>query len=709
MESYTLNQSIKIINQCAHNIENKNEQRSQLIKILDTRKSFHPEAQKVITALISSCGLFPYLSDDEIKDDTLELITREFHKSKNIPEIYFHEEQLRVWGYLKNGENVILSAPTSFGKSLLIQEIVASRQHRNIVIIQPTLALLDETRKKLTKYSESYKVILSTKQIPSKDKGNIFLFTGERVVEYEHFPEINYFIVDEFYKLSIDREDDRAFVLNQAFYKLKKTNAPFYLLGPAIDALTHQTHERVGARWIKSNFSTVTVDEVKVEIPSTAKNDERSLILFDLLLKLKEPTLIYCSSPDRATMLARFFYFYLTREARSKESSHSEILNLIEWIDEQIHEDWILSSCLHSNIGIHHGSLPRHISSSMVDLFNKGQIQFLFCTSTLIEGVNTSAKNIVLYDKKKGSTPIDSFDFQNIKGRSGRMNQYFTGRIYNFHTEPDQFEVMIDIPVVSQDNAPEEVLAFMDAADLTKDSAIKLRNKIGTNPLLVETIKLNPGISIDAQLALINELETDIQGYHAKLHWTGIPTYQNLFDSCDLIWKFLLNSKDNKANIRNSKQLTTVTKNYLNAKNIRYLIEKDFNSDYWKSKIQDDSERINHVVNSVLSIYRQWFDFKLPKLLNVLSNIQRFVFQSNNLSFGEYSYVAGLIENSFLDPKLLAIQEYDVPQSAIRKLIPIIPSNADTDEIMLLIKKLTKEQLIDLGLIEYEIGKVLRM
>jgi replicative superfamily II helicase len=40
------------------------------------------------------------------------------------------------------------SAPTSFGKSLLIEEIVASKKYKNIIIIQPTLALLDETRKK---------------------------------------------------------------------------------------------------------------------------------------------------------------------------------------------------------------------------------------------------------------------------------------------------------------------------------------------------------------------------------------------------------------------------------------------------------------------------------------------------------------------------------------------------------------------------------
>ena len=54
-----------------------------------------------------------------------------------------------------------------------------------MVIIQPTLALLDETRKKYKKYSNFYNLILSTSQSP--EKNNIFLFTAERVVEYNKF------------------------------------------------------------------------------------------------------------------------------------------------------------------------------------------------------------------------------------------------------------------------------------------------------------------------------------------------------------------------------------------------------------------------------------------------------------------------------------------------------------------------------------------
>ncbi|VVM18302.1 hypothetical protein BSPWISOXPB_3366 [uncultured Gammaproteobacteria bacterium] len=37
----------------------------------------------------------------------------------------------------------------------------------------------------------------------------------------------------------------------------------------------------------------------------------------------------------------------------------------------------------------------------MIDYFNEEKLKYIFCTSTIIEGVNTSAKNIIYFDKKK--------------------------------------------------------------------------------------------------------------------------------------------------------------------------------------------------------------------------------------------------------------------------------------------------------------------
>lgn len=92
--------------------------------------------------------------------------------------------------------------------------------------------MLDETRLKLKKYADDYKIIVRTSQPYSEDKRNLFLLTAERVMEYEPLPQIDFLIIDEFYKLSLRRKDDQADTLNNAFLKVvNKFHPRFYFLG----------------------------------------------------------------------------------------------------------------------------------------------------------------------------------------------------------------------------------------------------------------------------------------------------------------------------------------------------------------------------------------------------------------------------------------------------------------------------------------------
>ncbi|MCB0395854.1 MAG: DEAD/DEAH box helicase, partial [Flavobacteriales bacterium] len=184
--------------------------RELIIRVLDAWDKIDTATKPMWNDLIEASGLYPYVNDEFIKG--AGLLRYELHRSPFLKDYFLHEEQHQISMNLLSEESVVLSAPTSFGKSLLIQEIVASGKYKNIVIVQPTLALLDETRKKLRKYGDKYKIILSTSHEPSETDGNVFLFTGERVVEYKHFNTVDFFVIDEFYKLSPDRDDERAVI-----------------------------------------------------------------------------------------------------------------------------------------------------------------------------------------------------------------------------------------------------------------------------------------------------------------------------------------------------------------------------------------------------------------------------------------------------------------------------------------------------------------
>lgn len=237
-------------------IENENIAQKLIVNILDKKNKFDPNLNLILTDLIEAVGFYPYLEKENFKlDSTDALIRQVYHHSDNLDK-YLHEDQKHLLSLLISDKNVIVSAPTSFGKSLLIEEIVSSRKFKNIVIIQPTLALLDETRRKLKKYDENYKLIVRTSQETSIQKGNIYLFTAERVNEYKEFIDVDFIIVDEFYKLSSKRDDERADSLNNALHYILKTfNCKFYLLGPNIDGISEGFAEKYNAIFYKTQSS----------------------------------------------------------------------------------------------------------------------------------------------------------------------------------------------------------------------------------------------------------------------------------------------------------------------------------------------------------------------------------------------------------------------------------------------------------------------
>nr|MBP8083139.1 DEAD/DEAH box helicase [Spirochaetota bacterium] len=456
--------------------------RKIIIYVLDNWKKIPNETVEIWTDLIESAGFYPYLEKEKDNLKFINLagkIRKNCHFSENIipkeNEKYFlHEEQKYLKSILESGQNLIVSAPTSFGKSLLIEEMVASNKYKNILIIQPTLALLDETRKKLKKYQDNYRMIIRTSQESSKDKGNLFLLTAERVMEYKNLPMIDFFVIDEFYKLSAKRDDERSDVLNNAFYKLLQQNQvpQFYLLGPNIDDISKGFTNKYNATFYKTNYSLI---ENKVEDIYSMHKDKfkeprkykefKEEKLFELLFDLiDQQSIIYCSSPSRVRDLAEKYCLFLI----NKQIEKSGDLPLIEWIKENINSKWNLITFLNYGIGINDGALQKHINSSIIDSFNDKKLKYIFCTSTIIEGVNTSAKNVIYFDHTKGKNKkIDYFDYSNIKGRSGRMMIHYIGKIYNFNQPPEKSKKMtVDIPFYQQDPIKDEVLNGLNDSDI---------------------------------------------------------------------------------------------------------------------------------------------------------------------------------------------------------------------------------------------------
>ena len=631
--------------------------------------------ESMIHSLVRQVGLFPYLEEENLS--LKDTIAYEIHRPSGFKEnIVFHHVQAEVYYTLLRGENVVLSAPTSFGKSLIIDSICASQKHSNIFIIVPTIALIDETRKRLSKFKDSYKIITHPSQ--SFSQRNIFILTQERALEIIPDVNVDFFVIDEFYKLSPQKTDEeRCHILNQVFYMLVKKDAQFYLLGPNIEEVTPSLLDNVKYELIITDYKTVVSERHRVNLKNGENSIER---LLELSSSLDDPTLIFCQSPASANKVAQAF-FNSNKFERTDENQ-----NLANWLRSNYHSQWILPYCLEYGIGIHHGKIPRAIAQKCIKLFNEGKIRYLICTSTLIEGVNTKAKNVIVYDNKIAKTKIDYFTFNNICGRSGRMFSHFIGHIYLFHEPPVAELPLVDFPIFSQANdVPEKLLINIE--DLNESSKSKLNKYFEQDVLSQETLRKNSYIDLDKQLELASFIQSKLNRVYNLMKWEQYPTNEQLKSACRLIWNYFVSSRKRIYGVSSGEQLHFRLNQFRGAKNI-----KNFIATIIEAENAQTPEAVNSAIELAFDIQRHWINYLFPRYLMSLGDIANDIFKKNNLPLCDYSYFASLVECYFMSPYVIPMDEYGLPIQISKRIGDIINISPDMDEALKQLSNFTPTQ-----------------
>lgn len=632
-----------------------------VLRAMEHREAFGP-ASTILDGLIRQIGLFPYL--DPASLSIRDLLAYESHRPLRMDQrIVFHRAQSHVYRLLMEGKNVALSAPTSFGKSLIIDAMIASEKYKQIVIVVPTLALIDETRRRLTgKCRDKYKIITHLTQ--ASVERNVFVLTQERVLDREDWTGIDFFVIDEFYKLAPQRDDDdRCANLNQAFYMLAKSGAQFYMLGPNIRGVTEQNYLRVELNVVNEpHFHTVAT-----EVHRLAPTEGEIPALIALCKTLDSPTIIFCRSPTRASEIARQLV------AANLGSVNQRIQEAAQWVADAYDKDWHFAQALQQGIGIHHGRIPRALAQFVVRCFNDGDLRFLVCTSTLIEGVNTKARNIIILDNTINREPIDLFTFNNIKGRSGRMWEYFVGHVYVFHSDPQNMLPFIDVPALSQsDGAADSLLVQMEEDDLTQSSKDKLAKYRDQDVLDIEVIRANRALDPALQLRIAERIAGESQRFLQQLTWSGMPNYDQLLQMCQLIFSECGGARLGGGSARNPAQLTAMIRNLYNQPTIRRLVASQ----------AQFSASTDEAVTRVVDFLRLWARFHFPRLLRGIGRIQQDVLSKMGRRHGSYDFFASRVENLFLDPSILAMEEYGIPIEVSRKLQNLLATEGDLDSAL---------------------------
>lgn len=239
------------------------------------------------------------------------------------------------------------------------------------------------------------------------------------------------------------------------------------------------------------------------------------------------PALVFVSSPDRANELAA--------EVAEQMAISDYSSDFAEWLAENIGPNGLLSRSVHFGFGIHHGRTPRAVAARMVRMFNEQKLPVLFCTSTLIEGVNTAAKTVMIFDKKINRADYDFFTFSNIRGRAGRLGQHHVGQVFVFNEVPEHEELEVAPTVFGDDDdLPDEYIVYVEDREVSSRPDNRVRNLMQQLELDEAQLRLLSPVGI-ANAIRLREFAHAALADGGHLVWQGVPKYSQIKAALEVI------------------------------------------------------------------------------------------------------------------------------------------------------------------------------
>lgn len=415
----------------------------------------------------------------EISDENINLLTLSalFHDASLVQgdnKLHRYQKDVLDSFSIEKVNRFVLTAPTSFGKTFLVYEIVKKMKYQNVLLIFPSISLLSENYSKLRNLPifEGYKIhSLSEEEYDAKEK-NVFIFTPERYLSFmdkNASLRFDFSFIDEVYKIDnsfiIDQEttgeNERDTAYRLALEFICRVSNDMLLAGPYMSL--PDINSKIRASFINfandnefkflkyNNFEIVdkTYQTIKgkqyyniassdIAIGSVNKSEKIARIV-EAISTSQENTIIYCGSKSQTERYAKYLIenkeLVQTFQQKCEDSTVPIFNDFLIHLEKTFGDDWVVLKALQARIGIHHSLIPKYIQKEIINLFNNGTLLCLFSTTTITEGVNTTAKNMIITSNKKGIKHLKQFDAKNIAGRAGRFRQHYLGRVIDLNND----------------------------------------------------------------------------------------------------------------------------------------------------------------------------------------------------------------------------------------------------------------------------------
>lgn len=436
------------------------------------------------------------------------------------PGEHFFGEQKNAYDHLTD-ECFSYSAPTSMGKSFImrmfIKDEIMHGAQKNYALIVPTKALINEVRTKVIddlggeKNTEkinylarcNYSVVTAASDIALEDESQNFILvmTPERLlyllIAKPHF-DLDYLFIDEAHKLS--GKNSRAPFYYKVVDKLvRRQKKPHFIFAspnipnPQVYLRLMLNAEEGDEEALAITYSPVVqikflvdLQKGQIEVYNEHAPEEQCRILLaningngievnDFLLAIetqnrrlpeeeRRQSIVYYNGRNKAVNAAQAFF---ERVKPNGPRNDPLLESLAKDIQEEVHQWYYLAEMVRYGIAYHIGYLPASIRARIEELFKSGNITVMFCTSTLLEGVNLPADNLFIMENKIFLSEMNTIDFRNLIGRVGRISFNLYGNVY-FVAERDSKITTGDYVRMLGQTIPEQSLSIATDPDVLK-------------------------------------------------------------------------------------------------------------------------------------------------------------------------------------------------------------------------------------------------
>uniref|UniRef100_A0A803XYR8 DNA polymerase theta n=1 Tax=Meleagris gallopavo TaxID=9103 RepID=A0A803XYR8_MELGA len=401
----------------------------------------------------------------------------EKYHNLGVVQMFEWQAECLMLGQVLEGKNLVYSAPTSAGKTLVAELLILKRvleTRKKALFILPFVSVAKEKKCYLQALFQEVDVRVEGYMGSISPAGrfsslDVAVCTIEkanglinRLIEENQMDSLGVVVVDELHMLG---DSHRGYLLELLLTKVRyitekaakrkaKMTSPGFggiqvvgmsatlpnlgLLASWLDAELYCTDFRPVPlkEWVKignniydSSMNLVREFQPKLQL----KGDEDHVVslCYETVCD-GHSVLLFCPSKNwcekLADIIAREFYSLQQAESSAKNSSLSPVVVDREGIDEVLDQlkrslsglDSVLQRTLPWGVAFHHAGLTFDERDVIEGAFRRGVIRVLAATSTLSSGVNLPARRVIIRTPMFGGTLLDVLTYKQMAGRAGR-------------------------------------------------------------------------------------------------------------------------------------------------------------------------------------------------------------------------------------------------------------------------------------------------